>query len=197
MKVGEKMNIKKITFLILVILLINIIFIPKTFAFSSIISAGDGFINSGETGEDVINQTQVNEVNSRIYNILLVCGIGVAVIVGAVLGITFILSSVEGKAKVSEALVPYIIGCVVVFGAFTIWKITISIGKNVVDEGYSSSSETTEVAMGIIDGTINVQELTDEQIKDLYKSQWISDDLKGKTTADSRGRTRTGNFNFK
>ena len=38
--------------------------------------------------------------------------------------------SIEGKAKIKEALVPYIIGCIVVFGAFFIWKTLVNIGND-------------------------------------------------------------------
>ena len=35
--------------------------------------------------------------------------------------------SVEQQADVKKLLVPYIAGCVVVFGAFGIWKIAVTI----------------------------------------------------------------------
>ena len=40
------------------------------------------------------------------------------------------LGSVEEKADIKAAMVPFIIGCVVVFGAFGIWKIVVTIGNN-------------------------------------------------------------------
>ena len=39
------------------------------------------------------------------------------------------LGSIEEKAQVKEALIPFIIGCIVVFGAFGIWKIVTQIGS--------------------------------------------------------------------
>ena len=67
---------------------------------------------------------------------------------GAVLGFQFILGSVEGKAKVSEALMPYIVGCIIVFGAFTIWKIAISIGNRVEDSIIASEPPKEEINKG-------------------------------------------------
>lgn len=127
------MYIKKISVLLVTIAILSIIFIPKSFGFSDIIKAGDNFINSPKTNQ-VIDEDQLEKVNSKIYNILLTCGIVAAVIVGAILGIYFIFASAEGKAKISETLVPYIIGCVVVFGAFSIWKIAINTGNSVESE---------------------------------------------------------------
>ena len=37
------------------------------------------------------------------------------------------MGSIEEKAEIKTMLIPYIIGCVVVFGAFTIWKIVVDI----------------------------------------------------------------------
>lgn len=47
---------------------------------------------------------------------------------------TFILSSAEGKAKVSETLVAYIAGCIVVFGAFGIWDFAVNTGSRMEEE---------------------------------------------------------------
>ena len=35
------------------------------------------------------------------------------------------LGSVEQKAEVQKALVPYVIGCIVIAGAFIIWRLVI------------------------------------------------------------------------
>ena len=50
-----------------------------------------------------------------------------AVIIGMVIGIQFMTASVEEKAKIKESLVPYVVGCVVVFGAFGIWKLAVTV----------------------------------------------------------------------
>ena len=46
------------------------------------------------------------------------------------MGIKFMIGSVEEKAEIKAALVPFVIGCIVVFGAFGIWKIVVTIGNN-------------------------------------------------------------------
>ena len=48
-----------------------------------------------------------------------------------VIGIQFITSGVEGKAKVKEKLIPYGVGCVVAFGAFGIWRLVLNILQDV------------------------------------------------------------------
>ena len=54
-------------------------------------------------------------------------GIIVAVLAGMIIGIRFMLGGAEEKANIKEILVPYVVGCVVVFGAFAIWKIVVTI----------------------------------------------------------------------
>ena len=44
-----------------------------------------------------------------------------------IIGIQFMMALVEEKAKIKEALMPYFVGCMVVFGAFGLWKLAITI----------------------------------------------------------------------
>ncbi len=93
-----------------------------------IVDEGKGFIEAGKTGaEEKITWKNLKNMSDTLYNILLVIGIIIAFIVGGILAIKFLTSSVEGQAEIKSMLVPYIIGCVVVFGSFTIWKIVVDI----------------------------------------------------------------------
>ena len=83
------------------------------------------FIESGG-GTATVNNDKLKNASNSIYNLLSSIGMIISVVVGIVLGITFMMASAEDKAKVKEALIPYIVGCVVVFGAFGIWKIVIN-----------------------------------------------------------------------
>ena len=40
------------------------------------------------------------------------------------------IASAEDKAKIKEAMIPYVLGCIVIFGAFGIWKLAITILNN-------------------------------------------------------------------
>lgn len=85
------------------------------------------FLDKGSSALGKIDQTTLSETSDFIYNLLLAIAVVVAVIVGMVIGIQFMTSSVEEKAKVKESLVPYVVGCVVIFGAFGIWRLAIII----------------------------------------------------------------------
>ena len=93
-----------------------------------IINEAKGFIEKGQDGsENRISSDNLKTMSNTIYNILLVTGIILAIIVGIIMGIKFIMGGVEEKAEIKAMLLPYVIGCIVVFGAFTIWKIFVDI----------------------------------------------------------------------
>lgn len=85
----------------------------------------DNFVRAG--GNVQYNEGALQNFSSNIYNILLTVGVAVAVIVGGILGIKLMLSSVEEKAETKKLLVAYAVGCVIVFGGFGIWKLVITI----------------------------------------------------------------------
>lgn len=92
-----------------------------------IVEEGKKFIEIGESGESKIDSSDLKNLSNTLYTILLVIGIVIAIIVGLILGIKFIMGSIEEKAEIKTMIIPYVIGCVIVFGAFTIWKIVVDI----------------------------------------------------------------------
>lgn len=139
-------NIKKISIIIMILLVTGCFFSnysqasgwgwfssdqtsEQTSEIGNIFSSADKFLDKGDSPGSVINQTQLRETSGFIYKLLLSIGIIVMFIVGTILGIQFMVASAEDKAKVKEALVPYIIGCFVIFGAFSIWSTAVNIGQ--------------------------------------------------------------------
>lgn len=123
--------IKKV---IIVIIIFQIFFIPIVNAanMDSTMNDADNFFQEGKTeGSDLIDQSKLQIEINYVYNILFAIGVGLSVLVGAMLGIRYMLGSVEEQAKIKETFIPYAIGCIVVFGAFGIWKIIITIGGNI------------------------------------------------------------------
>ena len=94
-----------------------------------VISDGDSFIGLGK--EDRIDVSNLRTFSRNIYNILLTIGIAVAVISGSIIGIKYMLGSVEEKADIKSLLIPYIAGCVIIFGSFAIWKLVVTILQGV------------------------------------------------------------------
>ncbi len=140
--------IRKISKIILVILIIQIIFaienISKAAWWDEIESSASNFLQSGkdaassgevtsttEDGKKITISTpsdnDLKTIINNIYNILFPLGVAITVIIGGALGIKFMMASAEDKAKVKESLVPYAVGCIVIYGAFGIWKLAITI----------------------------------------------------------------------
>ena len=105
------------------------LFIPNAYAgpLQDIMNRAEGFVNNGENGGNVINNDALKEGSNTLYNVLLVIGIAEAFIWGIVLGIQFITGSLGEKADVKKNLIVYIIGCIIIFGAFGIWKLLLQL----------------------------------------------------------------------
>ena len=99
--------------------------------FTDIFSDANKFINKGKSGQDDFDIENFKINIDTIYNILLTIGIALTVIIGGILGIKFMMASAEDKAKIKEAMIPYVVGCIVIYGAFFIWQITVSLVENI------------------------------------------------------------------
>lgn len=117
-----------INIMVIFIILFNL-FIPNAYAgpLQDIMNIADGFVNNGENGGNVINNDALKEGSNTLYNVLLVIGIAVAFIWGIVLGIQFVTGSLGEKADVKKNLIVYVIGCIIIFGAFGIWRLLLQL----------------------------------------------------------------------
>lgn len=117
-----------INIMVIFIILFNL-FIPNAYAgpLQDIMNRAEGFVNNGENGGNVINNDALKEGSNTLYNVLLVIGIAVTFIWGIVLGIQFITGSLGEKADVKKNLIVYLIGCIIIFGAFGIWRLLLQL----------------------------------------------------------------------
>ena len=117
-----------INIMVIFIILFNL-FIPNAYAgpLQDIMNRAEGFVNNGENGGNVINNDALKEGSNTLYNVLLVIGIAVAFIWGIVLGIQFVTGSLGEKADVKKNLIVYVIGCIIIFGAFGIWRLLLQL----------------------------------------------------------------------
>lgn len=114
----------KIIFLILILL--NIISVKNyavTNSIDDVISGGDSFIKSANTsGVQTIDTEKMKDSSNIIYNMLLSLGIIAAVIIAIILGVQYMLAGAESKAQIKQSMMPFIVGCIIIFSAFGIWK---------------------------------------------------------------------------
>ena len=124
----KKIIINILSIILILFLLINICPVKvQAINLDGIMSGADDFIEKGKNSNTTIDDQQLHDTSSLIYNILLGVSMTIAVIVGIILGIKFMMASSEEKAQLKESLIPYVVSCVIMFGTFTIWKIVITI----------------------------------------------------------------------
>ena len=122
--------LRKIIVLVLIILFTCIYFSETSLAVDNIIKSAEDFV-SGTVQDTPLDEASLKATSSYLYNVLFTIAVVLSIAVGLIIGIQFVLGSVEEQAKIKETLIPYVIGVFVVFASFTIWKIAINIGKQV------------------------------------------------------------------
>ena len=124
---------KKMLICICLVMLILLIPTSQSYALSDLISGADSFITKGVQApgaDDTLSKTSVVEMSNKILGVLIPLGSVVAVLMAAYLGIKFMTGGAEDKANVKEMLIPYVVGCIVVFGGFTMWKLVVEVLGN-------------------------------------------------------------------
>lgn len=172
--------LNKILLIVLVLLIINTLIPLKVDAISDMFSAADDFLSKGESPKDVIDEGKLISTSSTIYKWLMIIAICVAVIIGAILGVQFITGSIEGKAKIQEAFAPYIIGCLIVFGSFFIWKTLVNVGNDLEGDTMDAATRTGLTTIKIDEGTVDVSELSDDELRALWSHNHIDTEIANK-----------------
>lgn len=90
-----------------------------------VMSGASDFLDKGK--EVVIDGAKLKSTSNFIFNLLLAIGIIAVVAVGMTIGIQFMMAGIDEKAKIKETLIPYVVASVVIFGAFGIWKLAVTI----------------------------------------------------------------------
>ena len=120
----------------IILLLIISIFILTTNVFASatvdgIFKDADEFVSGDIDDTDSLHiqveESSLQKLSNVVSNVLIMLGVFVAFIMAAILGINFMIQSTAEKAKIKEALIPFVIGLIVTFGAFGIWRIAIGL----------------------------------------------------------------------
>ena len=105
-----------------ILILISLVLILFSIASYGAFSVGD-ITGNGRTYTDIENKGQ------SIITILSTAGSILSVVVLVILGIKYMLGSVEEKAEYKRTLLPYVIGASFVFAASTIASVIYNIAK--------------------------------------------------------------------
>lgn len=129
------MNIKNKVLIVIIICVILMFNLPThsraALSVDDIFSGANSFISAGsESSAKGITSDELNNISQTVSGILLTIAIAVTFISIAVMGINFAIQTVEDKAKIKEAMVPWVIGVFISFGAYGIWKMVMEIFYN-------------------------------------------------------------------
>lgn len=101
-------------------------------SYSSINEKAKEFINRGSEKE-TISQQKVEQDLLPLARILMGIAVLVLLVVGAILGVQYMISGADERAKIKEKLIWYIVSAVLIFGAVAIFNIVINILNKVSD----------------------------------------------------------------
>ena len=131
---GDEMKMATKVILITIISAMLIFNIPlyskAALSLDDVMSAGDSFLEADKGGgvtAGTPDEGDLKDISNTVSGVLLTIALGVTLISGVMMGINFTIQSVEDKAKIKESMVPWIIGIIISFGAYGIWRITMNI----------------------------------------------------------------------
>ncbi|MBE5821881.1 MAG: hypothetical protein E7311_04760 [Clostridiales bacterium] len=119
--------------ILLITIVINIPFAYATGDFSAgdAIGGAEDFISDGESQAASANvDDKIDDTIKGIVSAGLGIGTIVAICTGIVIAIKNMTDGAVGKKELKESLTPYIIACVLLFGAFTVWSAVVEIMEN-------------------------------------------------------------------
>ncbi len=120
---------KKSLFIIVILILGFMMFFPST-----ITAISDPITDPNAYKPGSINTSDANVVAQKggiIFNIISTLGIIVAVITIIVIGIKYMVGSVQEKAEYKKTMIPYLVGVVMIIGVSGILKLIAKLATNI------------------------------------------------------------------
>ena len=116
-------NKKTLIFILIMVLILLFTFQNITFASN---------FKPEEWKPDITDDTKARDIAGVILGGITTVGSVVAVLALVIIGIRFMLGSVEEKAQYKESLKPYVLGAVLLFGILQIVKVLYDFGLGIV-----------------------------------------------------------------
>lgn len=110
--------------LIFIALLSNLIMVPS---YAIDFSKADAFIQTGKSNQGITNLGDIGNDFSDIGKILVYIGAGILVGGLGYIGIMYMISPPEKRGKLNQQLIGLLVAAIVIFGAYSIWSILITI----------------------------------------------------------------------
>lgn len=111
--------------------IIAVFFIISLFILSFVPIFASAQIDTSGIGVSQSTMSEFDDVGSVIFGVIQGVGIGISVITLVVIGIKYLLASVEEKAEYKSSMMTYIIGVIFLAGATTIPNIIYNFAKTI------------------------------------------------------------------
>lgn len=99
------------------------------FAFTTVVQAEE--INTDKYKDiynsDKIKANNINDLTGKVLGVVQVVGVATGIVMLIVIGIKYMLTSVEEKAAIKQRLIPYVIGAVLLFGGTGLLTIIVNL----------------------------------------------------------------------
>ena len=118
------MNIKKISKIISIVLIITTILT----AFSMVFASGPEIPSGSKPGSGA---DEVTNITNMVIYVIQIIAFAAAVIMLIFVGIKFLTASPEGKAEIKKTAVIYLVGAILLFAATGILQIVRSLANNI------------------------------------------------------------------
>lgn len=123
---------KKIIIINIILLMILNIQVVYAFNIDDILSGANNFIKSGESLVNDIDTSLSATIRPMVLGGIAV-GTVIAVCVGIVLAIKVMTDGANGKKELKEALTPYVVSVIVLFGCYALWGAFTNTFENVFE----------------------------------------------------------------
>lgn len=125
----KKLKIIGIVFFVICIILSNYYVYADSFGIDNLQKN-----EKGANGEQVVREEAIGEINNianDIIKIISTIGTVISVIVLIVIGIKYMIGSVDEKAQYKKSLLPYLVGAFVLFGSSQLLKMIYYLANNI------------------------------------------------------------------
>lgn len=127
---------KKIVTILLLVMLLSVIFNISN-VYADDITDPTTVINSmsgAKASKMASSDNSIGDIINTVIGLLQVAGTGISVLVVTILGIKYLIASPSEKADTKKAILPIVIGCVLLFGAVNLMAAISDLSSKVFED---------------------------------------------------------------
>lgn len=132
-KEGEDMkkNIIKLMTIVIIVIVVSLLYSIISYNVEAAANFDPNPYTKSINNSETRGTDQIANAGNIIIGLLRGAGTVLSVIVIAVIGIRYMLGSVEEKATYKQSMLPYLIGAILVFGITTVLPVIIAIANSI------------------------------------------------------------------